>query len=212
MSETFKGPALPLVLAIVTVLFMFGEFFLINESIANVAILIRGWTLIISGFFTLVGYFTLLRHHSKVIIKRDKDLPWSAIIIATSIIYIAVGLLFGTNSSLYANIYTAVPGAVRTTMWALMGAMMLAGAYRGFMIKSWEGVVFLSSAIILMFYRAPLGPVIWSGFPIIGEWLVGVVQRTTSRAIVISASVGIIVTGLRMLLGEESGFLKRTGD
>jgi len=209
MSSILKQKELPLIITVVTALLMFGEFTFVNEPIQNVASSLRGWSLIISGWVSIVGYFTLLKHHSTEMMKRKSTSYLNAIAIFSSLLMIIVGLYFGTKSNLYNALYTAIPSTVSTTMWSIMGVFLMIGVYRAFIAKNIEGTLFLLAAAVIMLANAPVGSVIWPGFPIVADWLQKNIQRTALRALVLTGALGAIIAGFRTLLGEEAGYLKR---
>jgi small basic protein len=211
MSNILRGKLLPLAVASFAAAIMFGDFFVDYKPVSNASQTLLSWTLVTSGFAILVGYVVLLRHHFREMMKTDKTSTsyLSGIAIAASLIYMGIGLVLGIKSPLYDALYLSIPGAVSMALWSLLGMFMLAGAYRAFIARNMEGVVFLCATVLLMIYRAPISAVIWPGFGIISEWLIETIQRGATRGLVICSALGATIIALRALLGEEQGFFKR---
>jgi hypothetical protein len=60
-----------------------------------------------------------------------------------------------------------------------------------------------------MLKNAPLGELIWAGFPELGSWLMTYPSGGVYRAIILGIGLGMIVIGLRTLLGFEAGYIGR---
>jgi hypothetical protein len=57
--------------------------------------------------------------------------------------------------------------------------------------------------------NAPALVSLWPGFTTLGDWTMDVVVGGGTRGIVIGAAIGAIATGLRTLIGYETGYLGR---
>ena len=208
MSSVLRGKTLPLALAFVMAMLTFAEFTFVYKPIADLSKQMLTWALVLAGFASLVAYAMQLQYHTGRIMKKRKGYYWNALVVVMSILYVGIGLIFGVTSPMYVALFYAIPAATSQMMWALQAFFMLGGAYRGFVVRRSEIALFFIAALIMMIYRAPIGPALWDGVPVIGEWLVENLQRTSTRGIVICSSLGAIAIGLRALIGEESGFLK----
>lgn len=209
MSRELRGTHLPLGIVFVTTMLMLAEFFIVSKPVSDASVAIREWSLILSGFAAVVGYVMLFRHHLVETMKKRRSSFYNAVVIVTSVVYCAAGLVLGVDSPMYAAMYSASAAVVTQTMWAIMALFLMAGIYRAFVARNIDATMFLVPAVLMMLYYAPVGPAVWSGFPVIGAWLTTNIQGTSSRALVITATAGAIIIALRTLLGEESGFLKR---
>jgi hypothetical protein len=79
--------------------------------------------------------------------------------------------------------------------------------FRGARTRNWVGMLLLISSIITVLRMAPVGEVIWTGFPVIGTWLNAVPNAAVMRAITIGMGIGLIATMVRELLGKETHYL-----
>jgi hypothetical protein len=76
--------------------------------------------------------------------------------------------------------------------------------------RSIESGLLLITGVIVMLRNAPIGNVIWTGFPVIGTWLLNIPNTAGNRAVFIGVGVGTILLGLRVLLGYERSYLGET--
>ena len=60
-----------------------------------------------------------------------------------------------------------------------------------------------------MMWYAPIGEIIWSGIPVIGNWMYYVAGVGTQRAFLIGVGIGAIAVGIKTLIGLERGWLGR---
>jgi hypothetical protein len=76
--------------------------------------------------------------------------------------------------------------------------------------RSIESALLLITGVIVMLRNAPIGNVIWTGFPVIGSWLLDVPSVAGNRAVFIGVGIGTVLLGLRVLLGYERSYLGET--
>jgi hypothetical protein len=94
-------------------------------------------------------------------------------------------------------------------MYSILALFISSAAYRAFRARNVEAFLMLASGIITMMMNAPIGEVIWRGFPIVGDWIMMVPNVAAQRAFLICVVVGTISLGIRTLLGMERGYLGR---
>ncbi|GAH94971.1 unnamed protein product, partial [marine sediment metagenome] len=88
-----------------------------------------------------------------------------------------------------------------------LGFYILLSAARALKARNIEVGIMITGAIFVFFTNATIGEVLWSGFPIIGNWLLNIPVLGTTRAISITAGVGTIIMGIRILIGDEKTIL-----
>ena len=55
----------------------------------------------------------------------------------------------------------------------------------------------MAGAIAVMLKNAPIGAIIWQGFPGLGTWILDVPSTAVNRAILIGVGLGAIIYGVR---------------
>lgn len=91
-----------------------------------------------------------------------------------------------------------------TSLFSLLAFFMATAAYRAFRIRSFEAVLMLIAAAIVMIGQTPFGPQIWEGFPSLRLWLLQIPNAGAFRAIKIGAAVAGLVLLFRMWLSIEA--------
>jgi hypothetical protein len=99
------------------------------------------------------------------------------------------------------------------TMFSLLAFFIASAAFRAFRIRTFEAGLLAAAALIVMLGRVPIGDVLtqWLPEPIrlqpVQEWILNVPQNAAKRAILIGAALGVMATGLRVILGIERSYL-----
>jgi len=76
-----------------------------------------------------------------------------------------------------------------------------------FRARTYEGLVVVIAGLFVLMRYAPMGSAIWAPFGPIGEWIMSVPNSAVQRGLLISAGAGGVMLGIRMLLGQERGFM-----
>jgi len=111
---------------------------------------------------------------------------------------------------------------MNATMFALLAFFIASAAFRAFRIRSAEAALLAVAALIVMLGRVPAGDAMLraivdhAGVPHairawrisdLQQWIMDVPQNAAKRAILIGAAMGVMATGLRVILGIERAYL-----
>jgi hypothetical protein len=92
------------------------------------------------------------------------------------------------------------------TMFSLLAFFIASAAFRAFRIRSVEALLLAIAAFILMLGRVPLGAAIHPTIPAAADWLMEIPQNAAKRGILIGAALGVMATGIRVILGLEKTY------
>ena len=98
-------------------------------------------------------------------------------------------------------------------MFALLAFFIASAAFRAFRIRTLEAGLLAVAAIIVMLGRVPLSNLLtawlpeWARLQALQEWILNVPQNASKRAILMGAALGVMATGLRVILGIERTYL-----
>jgi len=176
----------------------------------SAATLVQNWAVIVAAFALLIGLINISRIHINHLLKRTKG-QWLFSLWLLAIMYtmIALGLIGTTKNPGYQWLYNYAFLPIDATMYASLAFFISSAAYRAFRARNLESFLLLASGVVTMLMNAPIGEIIWTGFPVIGDWIMGVPNVATMRAIMICIVMGSVSLGLRTLLGMERGYLGR---
>lgn len=110
--------------------------------------------------------------------------------------------------TVFTFIFDQVYTPLSATIYALLAFYVASAAFRSFRAKSLHSALLLIAAVIVMIGRVPVGKVIWSGFPVVQEWIMVWPNTAGQRAILMGAAIGMIATGIRVIFGIERPYLK----
>ncbi|HEY6867938.1 MAG TPA: hypothetical protein VI792_11815 [Candidatus Eisenbacteria bacterium] len=216
----------PLFITAVIGLLMILSFFVPHELISVPADYFQACVIIVLAFSYFLGGANLLRVNFDAIYRREPGWPYKLVLIAALVTTVAIGfaegpgfLNEGTRSKwIYDNLYSPMQG----TMFSLLAFFIASAAFRAFRIRTLEAGLLAAAALIVMLGRVPLGDVLTNrllelrwlpgaphGLHLSGiqEWIMNVPQNAAKRAILIGAALGVMATGLRVILGIERSYL-----
>jgi len=199
----------PLILTAFVGFLMLFEYYVIVKPIGDFAVHVRNWAVILATFALGVGAINLMVVWVRDIKGRKGRWYlniWGMIMFLAMLVTGLLGPVIATHPS-FTWIYNNVNLALDPTMYSLNAFFIVSAAYRAFRTRSKEAAVLLLAGCLVMLMNAPIGAVIWPGFPVVGTWIMNVPNTAGFRAILIGAAIGLVATGLRTLLGRERGYL-----
>jgi len=213
MSQIYKRELVFIVTGIVALVMMVEYFFGKNipglSGATGLASQIQVWALIIQLMAIGLGAINLVQVHYRQISRKTNMAPYSAVFMVTFAILLLLGfykLATGVEPYPYtwwfANVYTSL-GA---TLYAITGFYIFSAAYRAFRARNIDAAILLVAGIFVLLANAPIGEVIWSGFPLIGNWFNNVGQIPGMRTFTVVGALGLLAFGFRALIGKERGF------
>lgn len=198
---------LPLAISFIIGLLVTVEFFFNIKVLQDWSKEIQNWGIIVAAFALGLASVNLLRIHAGNIRTRRENWPFSIALIVALLFMAGLGVAQSANHPTYKFWFDNLFSPCQATVYAMTAFYISSAAYRAFRIRTFEASVLLVSAAILMLGRAPVGELIFSGFPKWADFLVDVVNMSGQRGMMIGAGIGAISGGLRILLGIERGHI-----
>jgi hypothetical protein len=171
--------------------------------------------MIIAGFTLVVGLITLGRVHVQKVIKKRKGFGYSVILLLSMVITLGVSFYSGevykglaVSGSPFMWYYNNIFIPLSATTFSLLAFFISSAAYRAFRARTLEATLLLIAGVIVMLGRVPLGAILWDKLPVISDWIMDVPQMAAKRGILVGIALGMIITGLRIILGIERAYLK----
>ncbi|MBN1433484.1 hypothetical protein JW921_01915, partial [Candidatus Fermentibacterales bacterium] len=172
------------------------------------------WVPIVAAFALVLGVGSLLRVHSHKIRRKAKNWPYSLAIIvpifAVPIFALIVPASFGGRQdapSLFHFSYMSIQVPIQSTMFSLLAFYIASAAFRAFRAKSALATVLLLAAIVVMMGQVPIGDLLGSWFPGLGQWILRFPNMAAKRAIELGVGFGILATSLKIIFGVERNWL-----
>jgi hypothetical protein len=196
----------PTAIAIAIGLLVLLSRFFPNATLTALGYFFIDSAIIVAAFAIILGFFNLMIVHFKKIRRRQRDWPYSIILIVTMWIVLVAGLLLdnrGADASAVRWIFQYVQFPIQATIASLLAFFVASAAYRAFRARNFESLLMLVVGIIVLLGQTPLGASMWDQLPAIKDWILEVPGLAGARGIILGVSLGTIATGLRILLGID---------
>jgi hypothetical protein len=212
---------LPLAVTAIIGLFMILSFFVPHQVVSVPADFLQACAIIVVAFGYVLGGANVLRVNFDAIYKRQPGWPYKLLLIAALLATVVIGAIDGAQQGggflnqgtrskwIYDQLYTPM----QATMFSLLAFFIASAAFRAFRIRTLEAGLLAVAALLVMLGRVPVGNAATAWLPeplhlgVIQEWIMNVPQSAAKRAILIGAALGVMATGLRVILGIERSYL-----
>ena len=191
--------------------FILFSYFVKSPEVNSAASLLTKIVTVIMGLAGLLGIGNLTKIHLKRVTHKSKNWIPSLVLLISMYIPLVIGLLLTRKCPTYTYIYSKIYTPVSMSFFAILSFYILSGAYRAFRVRNFESLIMVGSAIIVFLGNAPISGLLWGGFPAVTLWLFIAPNAAGYRGILIGIAIGLIITGIRTLLGRERGYLGGLG-
>lgn len=203
----------PLLIVFVVGTFLLTTYFFEAPTLESGGKMLNSWGVIVTAFAMGLASINIIRIHANRIANQRSGWVNSLALLATMFIFIGVGIFSRHNPTnvaakeLFSNLFNYAYSPFSATMYAMIAFYVASASYRAFRMRSLEATLLLSAAVLVMLGNAPIAEQIWDKFPLIGKWLLTVINTTGQRGIAIGVAIGGFATSLRILLGFDRAHL-----
>jgi hypothetical protein len=213
MSQIYKREMVFIVTGVVALVMILDYFFGKNipgiSGAGNISSTLQTWALIIQLMAIGLGAINLIQVHYRQISRKTNMAVYSAWFIGFFALLLLLGfykLATGVEPYPYTWIFANVYVSLGATLYAITGFYIFSAAYRAFRARNIDAAILLIGGIFVLLANAPIGEVIWGGFPLIGNWFNNVGQVPGMRTFTVVGALGLLAFGFRALIGKERGF------
>jgi hypothetical protein len=211
--------SVPLAIVMVGGILMIIQYFIPHQYSQAVFDTYTEWGPIVAVFALVLGIGSLIRVHSHKIRRRAKNWQYSYAVLIPLFAMPIFGLILptavagGTDSpSVFDFLFMNVQVPIQATMFSLLAFYIASAAFRAFRAKSALATVLLIAAVIVMLGQVPIGELLGSWFPKIGQWILRYPNAAAKRAIALGVGFGILATQLKIIFGVERNWLGGAGE
>ena len=210
----------PIVLTAIVGLLLILSFFVPHPWVADPAQVLQDWAIVIVASGYVLGTANVYKVNGEGAIKRQKDwlFKWVLLVSMTAVMVIGFffsgGTKFLDNGSPFKWMYDFMYSPMQSTMFSLLAFFIASAAFRAFRIRTVDAALLAVAALIVMVGRVPIGKLITDAFPepiqlpTMANWLLEWPQNAAKRGIAIGAGLGVMATGLRIILGIERSHMR----
>lgn len=164
------------------------------------------WAVTLAGMAVFLGVINLFAVHAGKVRAREKNWPYSLLLLGTMLMTLLVGLVFGPQHAVMVALFNGVQLPVEASLLAILSVTFVYASVR--LLRrgvNLFAVVFLTTAILILLSTAALP---WLGYiPGLGEYLRPLIAQVLAaggaRGVLIGVALGALTTGLRVLFGVD---------
>jgi hypothetical protein len=210
----------PVVLTAIVGILLILSFFVPHPLIADPAQILQDWAIVIVASGYVLGTANVYRVNGEAAIKRQKDWIYKWVLLGSMTLVMVIGFFFSNGTrfldagSPFKWMYDWMYSPMQSTMFSLLAFFIASAAFRAFRIRTVDAALLAVAALIVMIGRVPIGNLITSGLPDAWQlptwanWLLEWPQNAAKRGIAIGAGLGVMATGLRIILGIERSHMR----
>jgi hypothetical protein len=156
-------------------------------------------------FATVFAAGTLMIHHVTMI-RRKREGWWASALLVGSFVVMFTSSYWGPDfyDILINELWRPLEMAVLVYVGFYSYTIMFRAALG---VKSPEVALLLICTLFGLLKNAPIGEVIWSGFPLIGNWLNYIPGLGSNNGLLIGIAIGEISLYVRTLMGYEIAYM-----
>ncbi len=187
----------------------------VTVNVGGLGDLLIGLVSLLLAFALFVGLANLLRVHLRRVGKRESGWPYSLVLLGSALATIIAGVVGSVSSNksglsgdaaswIFQNIYQPLG----STFYSLLAFFIATAAFRALRAHTVEVGIMAVVALIVVAGLAPISqlPELKSVADL-GNWVLNYPAQAGVRGIAIGASLGVIATSLRVLLGIDRQYL-----
>jgi hypothetical protein len=203
-----RTPALAIIAIVVGATILLG-FFIQIPFLRTLQETILNWAVILTAVVLLVGILNLLLVHLKKIRTEEKNAFYSLFLVIALLVTFVIAIVFGSDSPWSVFIFDHILLPVETSLVALLSVVLIYVLARMF----WRGITLfnLLFAGTVLFVLAVPALLSWISLPLLSgqllgwlyAWITQVWALAGARAILMGVALGVIATGLRVLIGAD---------
>ena len=207
----------PLLVTAVIGIFIVLSFYVPHHIVSVPADYLQQCAVIVVAFGYVLGGANALTVNLSAIARRQADWQYKIVLVATLVFTVGVGLKEGRHwqddHTISMFLYNEIYSSMQSTMFALLAFFIASAAFRAFRVRTVEAGLLAAAALIVMLGRVPIGDQItgWLPGPLrlgaVQDWIMNVPQNAAKRAVLMGAALGVMATGLRVILGIERSYL-----
>jgi len=162
---------------------------------------------VLVAFALVLGFSNVVSAHWNRLYTRQPGAGYSAVLLVSLFATLLIGIAeYFFKASLFItveDVFNYILQPLEATLFALLAFFIATAAFRAFRVRNLETFVFVIFAIIVLLGQVPIGIYLWPELPVIRDWIISVPALAGVRGILLGVALGVIATGLRVLIGAE---------
>ena len=209
MSITLRRTG-PMLLISILIIIINLNYFISNNMLKNLVSDLTKWATIGSAIALIYAISVeIIRYIRLLSIKRTpKEIINNILFFAFTILFVAVGLIYGGSSSTEFNLlFERILAPSTFAIETVYGLMLVSSAYRTLRASTLPAIVLMISALFMLFRNAPLITTLIPQIATVADWL-QIPLTGGSRGALIGAGIGALMISLRASIMKEQGLVE----
>ncbi len=207
-KEATLKRVIPALVAILSGIVVLADFLVENPVLDEAGGTLIRWAVLVAAFALIVGILNIFIVHAGRVIRRRKGWPYSVVLVLAMWAVVIFGLLdpAGPAGVIPSWIFRYVLYPLQATLFALLAFFALSAGYRAFRRRTVDATIMLISASLVLLGQAFTISDWGRWLPAIRDWILSVPTVAGMRGILLGVTLGVIATGLRLILGLEKPY------
>jgi len=206
LAEILKNRQLQIIVMLLSFLFVFLPYFLNVPQLNTASTKLITITSIVTAFTVALAVLAQFRRGMNIINRRSRGWYFKAYMLVTLVLMLGFSLI-SRETGPYHWVMFAVVNPLSSVNYGILAFYMASTAARAFRARNTKALLLLLSGFIVLIYQAPLTGAYFTGFEPIALYLGGTFGLAAGRMFLISVTVGAIVFGVRVIMGNEPSVL-----
>jgi len=206
MSEIIKTKEFQLSIMLISFLIVFIPYFLDIPALDAVSTKLITIAALVNVFTIALAVSSLVKRNMNFIQRKTRGWYFKAYMLIT-IVLMLVFSMFGLETGPYHWVMFAVVNPLSSVNYGILAFYMASTSARAFKARNTKAALLLITGVIVLLYQAPLTGTVFPGIEPVALYLTDTFGKAAGKMFLISITVGALVFGVRVLLGNEPSVL-----
>ena len=211
MAEIIKNKEFQLSIMLISFLIVFVPYFIDIPVLETVSTKLITIAALVNVFTLALAVYSQVKRGMSFIQRKPRGWYFKAYMLITMVLMLVFSL-FGLETGPYHWVMFAVVNPLSSVNYGILAFYMASTAARAFRARNSKAALLLITGFIVLLYQAPLTGALFPGIEPVALYLTDTFGKAAGKMFLISVTVGALVFGVRVLLGNEPSVLGIGGD
>lgn len=211
MAEIIKNKEFQLSIMLISFLIVFVPYFIDIPVLETVSTKLITIAALVNVFTLALAVYSQVKRGMSFIQRKPRGWYFKAYMLITMVLMLVFSL-FGLETGPYHWVMFAVVNPLSSVNYGILAFYMASTCARAFRARNPKAALLLITGFIVLLYQAPLTGALFPGIEPVALYLTDTFGKAAGKMFLISVTVGALVFGVRVLLGNEPSVLGIGGD
>ncbi len=211
MAEIIKTKEFQLGIMLISFLIVFVPYFINIPALDAVSTKLITIAALVNVFTIALAVFSLVKRNVNFIQRKTRGWYFKAYML-TTLALMLVFSTFGLEHGPYHWVMFAVINPLSSVNYGILAFYMASTCARAFRARNTKAALLLITGVIVLLYQAQLTGTVFPGIEPVALYLTNTFGKAAGKMFLISVTVGALVFGVRVLLGNEPSVLGIGGE